>query len=89
MGNRNAGTTKCLDEGVPDKYTNVGKRWVTTTTSWKSARVTSNTTSLTLFKILLLYLDNDAEEVDDEEEDDNLILSPPTMITGLKGRSLS
>ena len=51
--------------------------------------MTSNTTSLTLFKILLLYLDNDAEEVDDEEEDDNLILSPPTMITGLKGRSLS
>ena len=46
MDNRNAGTTKCLDEGVPDKNTNVGKRWVATTTSWKSARVTSNSTCL-------------------------------------------
>ena len=89
MGNRNAGTTKCLDEGVPDKYTNIGKRWVTTTTSWKSARVTSNTTSLTLFKILLLYLDNDAEEIDDEEEGDNLITSPPLMVDRLKERVLT
>ena len=85
MGNGNAAKTKFLDKDVPDKYTNDVKRWLATTTSSKSVRGTSNTTTLTLFRILLLYLDNDAEEVDEEVEDDNKILSPPTMVNGLEG----
>lgn len=44
---------------------------------------------LTLSRILLLYLDDDTDEVDDEEKDDNLILSPPTMVNGLEGWSIS
>ena len=89
MGNGDADITKFSDKGMPDKYTNIGKRWVAATTSSKSARGMSNTTTLTLSRILLLYLDDNAEEVDDEEEDDNLIPLPPTMVNGLEGRALS
>ena len=88
MDNGNADTAIFSDKGVFDKYTNVGKRWVATTTISKSVRGTTNTTALTLSRILLLYLDNDVEDVDDEEEDNNLILSPPTMVNVLEERTL-
>ena len=42
-----------------------------------------------LSRILFTFLDDDAEETDDEEEDDNLILSSPTIVSGLEGRVLS
>ena len=80
-----ADTTKFPDEGIPYKYTNAGIRWVSATISSKLARRASNTTTLTLSRILFTFLDDDAEEIDDEEDNANIILSSQTMVIGLEG----
>ena len=89
MVNEHMGTAKFLEKGMPYKYTNIGKRRVSTTIFSKQVRGTSNTTTSMLSRILFTFLDDDAEETDDEEEDDNLILSSPTIVSGLEGRVLT
>ena len=57
MVNGDVDITKFPDKGMPNKYTNVSKRWVVTTSS-KSVKGTSNTATSTLTIILLLFQDD-------------------------------
>ena len=57
MVNGDVDITKFPDRGMPNKYTNVCKRWVVTTSS-KLVRGTSNTATSTLTIMMLLFLDD-------------------------------